>query len=211
MQPTASQIDEQVKLERAQIAQGLKRLRDNTRRLEERSYASACVYGIVSIDSLLPNLVKYIQDTAYDRLERGTGHNFHIIKEYVSRLEPLAAGAITCKITFDKVFGYKDNSNALTKICEGIGKAVEDECHIRHYEEHAPGLLNILKKNYWHKACGTHQKVTVISTLMNRCEVKKWEAWGIANMVKLGGWLLDCLLDTSGWFEKESRRIVTLL
>ena len=204
--PTPLQIDEQVELERDQIRQGLKRLRDNTRRLEESNYSSASVYGIASIDSLMPDLVKYIQDTTNYRLERGTGHNFHIIKEYVSRLEPLAAAAITCKLTFDKVFGYKDNSNLLANVCDAIGQAVEDECHIRHYEEHAPGLLNTLKKNYWHKASGTQQKITVISTLMNRCEVKKWEAWGRANRIKLGAWLLDCLLTTSKWFEKECRR-----
>ena len=204
---TPQQIDEQVQLERDQIRQGLKRLRDNTRRLEESNYSSASVYGIASIDTLLPKVIEQIEYTTYDRLSRGTGHQFKLIKNYVSQLEADAAAAITCKITFDKVFGYKDNSNALTKICEGIGKAVEDECHIRHYEEHAPGLLNVLKKNYWHKACGTHQKITVISTLMNRCDVKKWTAWGVANRIKLGGWLLDCLLSTSGWFEKEERRI----
>ena len=51
--PTPAQIDEQVQLERDQIAQGLKRLRDNTRQLEAKSYASATVYGISSIDTLL--------------------------------------------------------------------------------------------------------------------------------------------------------------
>ena len=140
--PTPLQIDEQVELERDQIRQGLKRLRDNTRRLEESNYSSASVYGIASIDSLMPDLVKYIQDTTNYRLERGTGHNFHIINEYDSILQPLAAAAITCKLTFDKVFGYKDNSNLLANVCDAIGQAVEDECHIRHYEEHAPGLLN---------------------------------------------------------------------
>ena len=40
---------------------------------------------------------------------------------------------------------------------------------------------------------------------MNRCEVKKWEAWGIANRIKLGAWLLDCLMVSSKWFEKEMR------
>jgi hypothetical protein len=35
---------------------------------------------------------------------------------------------------------------------------VEDECQIRHYEKHAPGLLHVLKENYWHRAIGTKQK-----------------------------------------------------
>jgi hypothetical protein len=52
--PTPAQIDEQVQLERDQIRQGLKRLRDNTDALQQKSYASATVYGIASIDTLLP-------------------------------------------------------------------------------------------------------------------------------------------------------------
>ena len=204
--PTPAQIDEQVQLERDQIRQGLKRLRDNTRRLEESNYSSASVYGIASIDTLLPLVVERIEDTNI-RIRKGkNGRAFKEIQQYITGLEPLASAAITCKITFDKVFGYKDSSNLIANVCDAIGKAVEDECQLRHYEEHAPGLLNVLKKNYWHKACGTHQKITVISTLMNRCEVKKWEAWGRANRIKLGAWLLDCLLETSGWFEKECRR-----
>ena len=203
---TPEQINEQVQLERDQIRQGLKRLRDNTRRLEESNYSSASVYGIASIDTLLPLVVERIEDTNTRLRERKNGRTFKEIQQYISGLEPLAAAAITCKITFDKVFGYKDSSNIITNICDSIGKAVEDECQLRHYEEHAPGLLNILKKNYWHKACGTHQKITVITTLMNRYDVKKWNTWGRVNRIKLGAWLLDCLLETSGWFEKDCRR-----
>ena len=43
-----------VQFERDAIAQGLKKLRDNTLRLEQKQYASATVYGVASIDSLLP-------------------------------------------------------------------------------------------------------------------------------------------------------------
>ena len=77
---------------------------------------------------------------------------------------------------------------------------------MRHYEHHAPGLLNTLKKDYWHKAIGTHQKIVVIQTLMNRYEVKRWVTWGSSNRVKLGAWLLDCIMQTSGWFYKDMRQ-----
>ena len=113
--PTPDQIAEQVQLERDQVSQGLKRLRKNTQQLEEKSYASATVYGISSIDVLLPIVVDRIEKTTHDRLTRGTGHQFQLIKEYVSKLEPLASAAIACKITFDKVFGTKEGSNTLSK------------------------------------------------------------------------------------------------
>ncbi len=206
MIPTPSQIDEQVELERHQIRQGLKRLQDQSIKLEDQSYASATIYGISSIDTLLPLLVQRINDTNKRIHEGHNGVLFHEIHQYLNGLEPIAAAAIACKLTFDKVFSFKDGSNIATSVCNSIGHAIEDECQMRHYETHAPGLLHTLKKNYWHRACGTQQKLTVIRTLMNRYNVKQWIPWSTSIRVKLGGWLLDCIMQSSGWFYKMSIR-----
>ena len=204
--PTPAQIEEQVQLERDQVAQGLKRLRKNTCQLEDKSYASATVYGIASIDTLLPLVVDRIKDTTNRIKEGKTGRSFKEIQQYLADLEPLAAAAIACKLTFDKVFSHKEGSNQIVNVCDAIGHAVEDECQMRHYENAAPGLLAVLKENYWHKSIGTHQKIVVIQTLMNRYDVKPWIAWGRSNRVKLGAWLLDCIMETSGWFYKDMRQ-----
>ena len=201
--PTPAQIDEQLNHERDAIAQGLKRLKDNTRNLEDKEYASASIYGITTIDALLPLVVARIKETNSHIHERHIGKAFKEIHKYLADIEPLAAAAIACKITIDKVFSHKEDSNQIQNICDAIGKGVENECQMRHYERHAPGLLETLKKNYWHKSIGTDQKVVVIQTLMNRYEVQQWTAWGRANRVKLGGWLLSCIIDTSKWFEKQ--------
>ncbi len=204
--PTPSQIEEQVNLEREAISLGLKRLQDQTIKLENQSYASATIYGIASIDTLLPLVVKRIEKTN-KKIHEGTfGVTFKDIHKYIGTLEPLAAAAIACKLTFDKVFGFKDGSNLATEICVAIGKAIEDECQMRHYLENAPGLLNTLKKNYWHKACGTKQKLVVIRTLMNRYNVNPWDSWTTPIRAKLGGWLLDCIMESSGWFYKQRIR-----
>ena len=204
--PTPAQIDEQINHERDAIAQGLKRLRENTKRLEEKEYASASVYGITSIDALLPLVVNRIKETNL-RIHKGhNGQSFREIKQYLADIEPLAAAAITCKITIDKVFSLRENSNHLTNVCDAIGTGVEQECQMRHYEKEAPGLLNVLKENYWHKSTGTDYKIKKIQTLMNRYEVIQWQSWGKSNRVKLGGWLLSCICEVSGWFEKEARR-----
>ena len=205
--PTPAQIEEQVNHERDAIAQGLKRLRENTKKLEEKDYSSASIYGITTIDALLPLVVNRIKETNSHIHERHIGRAFKEIHKYLSDIEPLAAAAITCKITIDKVFSYKDESNQITNICDSIGQGVENECQMRHYERHAPGLLETLKKNYWHKSIGTGQKIVVIQTLMNRYEVQQWKPWGRGNRVKLGGWLLSCVIETSKWFDKEIKRV----
>ena len=54
---TQEQLEEQIAFEREAIAQGLKRLRDSSMKLEQKDYASASIYGIASIDTLLPLVV----------------------------------------------------------------------------------------------------------------------------------------------------------
>ena len=203
---TPNQLDEQIQLERTQISQGLKRLRDQTFKLEQQNYASASLYGIASVETLLPLVVDQIMSTNQKIHQGKYGAAFKDIHIYLATIEPLAAAAIACKITFDKVFGYKEGCNIATNICEAIGRAIEDECQMRHYEQNAPGLLAVLKENYWHKAIGTQQKLTVIKTLMNRYNVKSWTPWTRSVRIKLGGWLLDCIMQVSGWFYKQRQR-----
>ena len=201
-----SLIDEQTQLERDQISQGLKSLRDNTMRLEDKSYASASVYGIASIDTILPLVVKSIEDT-HNRIHAGhTGIAFKDIHQYLKGLEPLAAAAIACKITFDKVFSFKEGSNFAVNVCDSIGHSIEDECQMRYYEDAAPALLQTLKNNYWHKYKGTQQKLVSIQTLMNKSDVANWQPWSRSIRVKLGGWLLDCIMESSGWFYRQPIR-----
>ena len=204
--PTPAQIDEQIQLERDAIALGLKKLHKNTHDLEGKEYASASVYGAASIDTLLPLVVARIESTT-TRLRKGqAGAAFKDIQKYLADVEPLAAAALAVKVTFDKVFSYKEKSNQATKVCESIGLAVEQECQMRHYEKHAPGLPKTLKDNYWHRSIGTQQKVVVIRTLMNRYGIKQWDTWGSSNRIKLGGWLLDCIMQSSGWFTKDMQQ-----
>jgi DNA-directed RNA polymerase len=203
---TPAEIDEQIQLERDAISQGLNKLHKNTRDLEAKSYASATVYGAASIDTLLPLVVERIEASTNRIKEGKTGAAFKEIHQYLSDVEPIAAAAIAVKLTFDKVFSYKEKSHQVTNVCDAIGLAIEQECQMRHYEKHAPGLLKTLKDNYWHRSIGTQQKLVVIRTLMNRYNVKQWDAWGRTNRIKLGGWLLDCIMQSSGWFEKDMQQ-----
>ena len=196
---TPAQIEEQVNFEREAIRQGLERLRKNTKDLEDKSYASATVYGCSSISSLLPVVTQRIEDTN-DRIRaRKNGVAFKEIHQYLEPIEPGAAAAIALKIVFDKVFAIKD-ANKLQDVASAIGQAIEQEAQMQFYEKNCPGLLNTIKKNYWHNTTGTHQKFVIVRTLIQRYDVPQWTSWHITNRVKLGGWLLDCIMESSGWF-----------
>ena len=154
----------------------------------------------------MPLVADRIRATGASIRERKNGRLFKEKMKYLSDIEPEAAAAISCKVTFDKVFSYKPKSNLVQNVTDAIGTAVENECMMRYYERNVPGLLKYIKDKYWHKASGTHQKVKNVITLMNRADVKHWEPWGIQLRIKLGGWLLDCICESSHWFMTQQRR-----
>ena len=83
---TPAQIEAQVKFEREAIRHGLERLRKNTKDLEEKTYASATVYGCSSISTLLPLVTRRIEGTNKRIREGKTGRAFKEIHEF---LEPI--------------------------------------------------------------------------------------------------------------------------
>ena len=204
---TPAQIEEQVQFERAAIRQGLDRLRKNTRDLEDKSYASASIYGCSSISSLLPVVTERIRDTNKRIREGKVGAAFKEIHQFLEPIDEGAAAAIALKVVFDKVFSYKDKANLLINVCDSVGTSVEQEAQMQYYEREAPGLLNTIKKNYWHNTTGTHQKFVIVRTLMQRYDVPPWTHWNRPNRIKLGGWLLDCIMEASGWFMKEMKQV----
>jgi len=196
---TPAQIEAQVKFEREAIRHGLERLRKNTKDLEEKTYASATVYGCSSISTLLPLVTRRIEGTNKRIREGKTGRAFKEIHEFLEPIDSSAAAAIALKIVFDKVFAVKD-ANKLQDITKAIGVAIEQEAQMQFYEKNCPGLLETIKKNYWHNTTGTHQKFVIVRTLIQRYDVPQWTPWHITNKVRLGGWLLDCIMESSGWF-----------
>ena len=59
-----------------------------------------------------------------------------------------------------------------------IGTAVEQEAQMQYYEREYPGLLETIKRNYWHNTTGTQQKFVIVRTMMNRADdVLNWNTW----------------------------------
>ena len=57
---TEKQIEDQQEFERKCISGGIEKLRLNTKKLEDQTYASATVYGSASITAILPTIIEAI-------------------------------------------------------------------------------------------------------------------------------------------------------
>ena len=207
--PLLVEIEQQETLERNQIRGGLEKLRKDTLNLEEKDYASATVYGSASIATLLPTFVKYLKEKKEERkltAVKGAGHLIALLP-YLFALDTEAQAVITAKLTFDKVFSPRKQNQLVIKVVESIASAIEAECQMQYYESVAPALFNTLKENYWHQAKGTDYKRKSMQTIMNKTDVEPWIPWNNIRKVQLGGFLLDALAHSSGWFTNVEQRI----
>ena len=202
---TDKQIEDQQEFERRQIQGGKARLQSNTTKLEEKTYASATVYGSSSISSILPDLIAFI-DSKKERYKNLAGHNMQIFRKYILPVDSDLQALLVCKVVFDHVFMPKSNKHSLTNIATAVGAAIEAECQMNYYDKEAPALLATLKKNYWHEARGTEYKRKCIQTLMHKQNISPWIHWDMTTKIKVGTFLMDCLMEVSGWFERDLMR-----
>ena len=201
--PTTADLEMQERFERKQIKGGLERFRSNNKKLIDKDYASATVFGSSSIETLLPYLVKSIEQKKEERKNTPIGRHIHLLP-YLFSLDSESQAAITAKITFDKIFSPRKDNSKVANVVQAIGSALEAECQMRYYESSAPGLFETLKKNYWHQAKGTAYKAKSMTTLMNKQEnLETWKQWNRIERIKVGTWFLDCLMESSQWFERE--------
>ena len=203
--PTTADLEKQEKFERRQIKGGLERIQHNTKKLLEKDYASATVFGSASIETLLPYLIEFIDEKKEARKKVSVGGAGHLIQllPYIFDIDTESQAAITTKLTFDKIFSPRKENSKVVNVVQAIGSALEAESQMRYYESSAPGLFETLKKNYWHQAKGTEYKRKSMQTLMSKHEIDQWKPWNRVEKIKVGTWFLDCLLASSGWFERN--------
>ena len=163
---TPRQISKQFTLEKEAISCGRQRLQESTQRLEEKSYASASVYGTASISAALPLVIKEI-DSSVSKLKKGAaGQHYQPVAQYLIDLEPLAIATIALKVIFDNVFSMKRDSDILANVLVSVGSALESECKFRWYRANYPELMKYIEDKYFHESCGTQQKVAIARALL---------------------------------------------
>ena len=222
--PTIYEIDEQIAPERECISCGVDKLHKDTRKAEEREYASSSIYGNSSIQAAQEHVAKLILDTFEYSITRGkSGVAYvdiaHHLSQFNEEKEAHKLANIALKRTFDTVFSRKRKDdrkfpNAVGNVTTLIGAAVEAECQMRWYEKQNPKVYKQLKDRYWLSSTGTRQKQSIMSIMMSRREYK-WNSWSNPLRSRIGGWLLGLVCDATGWFEKahdwQGKKSTTLI
>ena len=202
---TPSNLQRQFLLEQEAISCGRQRLQDSLTKLEEKSYASASVYGVASIREALPYLMEHIEIT-FAKLKNGqAGKFFKPIAEHINELEPLAIATILLKIVFDKVFTFDRNADLIVPMMTAIGGALESECKFRWYKREHPTIMGYIERVYFHEVTGTQQKLKIASEKFGERNIR-WNAWSTKTKISLGRWGLTAVMESTGWFTVDKRK-----
>ena len=204
--PTPLEVERQIAFERKQVRGGVEKLRKDTKKLEDKTYASATVYGTVAISEILLELIEHIDKKKIKYSKQGCGKDFALHTKHTFPIDSDVQALLVSKVAFDHVFSPRKVKHNLTTIALAVGHAIEGECQLNYYESQGPELLETLKQNYWHDAKGTEYKRKCIQTLMHKKNITPWCRWDNTTKTKTGLWLLDCLLISTGYFEKLNVR-----
>ena len=120
-----SDLERQASFERKQIKGGLEKIRSDTKKLLDKDYGSATVFGSASIETLLPYLIKYIDEKKRKRLEVAKGGAGHVMEllPFIMAIDTESQAAITAKLTFDKVFSSRKENSKILKVADAIGNS----------------------------------------------------------------------------------------
>ena len=202
---THTNLHRQFLLEQEAISCGRQRLHDSMKKLEEKSYASASVYGVSSIKEALPYLITKVEDTKFKLKTGQAGKFYKDIALYLDELEPLAIATIMLKVTFDRVFSTQRGANLVTPTLVALGSALESECKFRWYKKEHPALMHYISSKYFHNACGTKQKEIIASQKFGQRDIK-WQPWNIKAKTSIGRWGLMIVMETTQWFTVNKRK-----
>jgi len=202
---TPSEIQRQVELEQEALSCGKQKLHASLQRLQEKSYASASVYGTASISAALPDVIKDIEANLSKMRKGQAGTYYKPVSVYIDELEPLAMATITLKVMFDMVFSMKRDADLVPNVLVSIGSALEAECKFRWYKQNHPGLMRYIEDKYYHESCGTEQRQSIATVIFGRNDVQ-WSSWHVKTRAALGAWCADRVITTTGWFTKETVR-----
>ena len=128
--PTPIEVERQIDFERKQIRGGLEKLRKDTKNLEEKTYASATVYGSVAISEIMIDLIKHIDQKKEYKRQTKRGKDYRIHHNYTLPLDTDIQALLIAKVTFDHVFSPRKVNHNDSTISIAAGHAIEGEAQM---------------------------------------------------------------------------------
>jgi DNA-directed RNA polymerase len=204
---TPQQRDRQFHRELEAKKEAETRLRERTKAAEDRNYASATVYGQSFIREGLVAVAKNIS-AKINRITSGWATQDANAVMAVKGVDPYVLALITAKGMIDP--SAKNGKMDYARACRKIGQLIRDEIIITQFQKANPEDYNTAIR-FQHHGKGYAYKVASFRARMRRVSYKI-PSWTPSQAHKVGGWMINCLIESTGWFTLyqwiNNRRIV---
>ena len=188
---------------RREVEQGeLKRLRleQNTRKAEDKAYASSTKYGQQMLKGATASIAAHMSETLKS-LGRGKGCvDGATVYKHLKAADTEILAVLALKVSLDVL--AQTNSPNLVNLTEKIGSAIEIELKLAWYMKQDKDLFRRINKSF-HGSTGTAQKHSVFRLRFNEAGLK-WDSWGSTVHHKVGAWAIRSLIETTGWITKDT-------
>lgn len=187
---------------RREIEQGelaRQRLTNNTRKAEDKSYASSTTYGQVALKQHTGTIAQDMGDSLKHIVKGRGGKDFAVCYKHLKGADPEKLAVLALKVCLD-VLG-KEEHPQLNELTVPIGSAIEVELKLQWYLSQDRDLFKRIEDSF-HSSTGTAQKHTVFRLRFNEAGLE-WPTWGRTVQHKIGAWAIRSIIEKTGWIQKE--------
>jgi len=210
---TKEQLARQYQRELSARTEAINRLRERTRIAEERTYASSTVYGNAFIKNGLEKITKEISSKLH-RISQGWAAKKAAAVIPIKDCDPSILALITAKGVLDVLGVRRIEKPTYSFVTTHIGRLVHDQIMLDQFEATHPDLFAKAKLTI-HAHKGYLYKVQRFRAAMRKVDYVP-DRWSPAVRHLVGGWLVDCLAESTGWVasrtvSKGGKQEVTIL
>ena len=192
-------VARQLRREIEQGEEARQRLADNTKRAEDKAYASSTVYGQKLLKHATGTIAEHMAKSLKN-IGRGKGAvDAATVYNTLKNADVEILAVLALKVSLDKL--AQESSPSPVQLMEAIGSAIELELKLQWYKANDRSLFDRVSKGF-HASTGTRQKGTVYGLRFKRAGLN-WKAWGSATHYKIGGWAVRSITETTGWIQQE--------
>jgi DNA-directed RNA polymerase len=191
-----SLVQRQWNLECSAKEEALTRLRERTKRSEERGQGSVTIYGRKFISHGLRSITEEIAKKI-SAVSQGSATEYGESVAFVKDMEPAVLALITAKMVLDHT-KLQWPRNTYQVLCNIIGRAVYDEYVLQEFQKKHPDIFYFIQQDQKQKRKGYFYAVCEYRARMKKlgCPIPKWTP---KTKHKIGAWLFDRLITTTGW------------
>jgi DNA-directed RNA polymerase len=207
MQTDLAGVERQLALETASLKLGQDRLTAKTDKAEAKGRGSQTLYGNALCTNALESVAKEIR-AKLNNLTRGpAGRDFAALANLLGGMDPDILALLAMKVALDTLTrrgprGGGADPCEIKQFSTSIAHAIQTEARLTHYRTENPGLYKKVESN-WHSSKGNAYRVADMTRAMRKQSIE-WSYWSSVDLVKVGSFILSCLINATGWIYTET-------